>query len=61
MDKVLDLLTWLASIYGAFCVLELGQALRYSQYTNIGDSLAGLLISAVLTVVIVLFKRCFKN
>ncbi len=61
MNKILELLGWLAPLYGAFCILELGQALRFKQYDMIGDALSGLLIAAVCTVVLVLFKRCFKN
>ncbi len=60
MNKLFELLGWLTSLYFMFCVLELGQALRYSQYNMIGDALSGMLIAAVLTVLTVLFKRCCK-
>jgi len=60
MSKLFDLLFWLAFLYGAFCVLELGQALRFKQYDMIGDALSGLLFTAICTVLLVLFKRCCK-
>ncbi len=61
MNKILELLGWLASLYGAFCILELGQALRFKQYDMIGDALSGLLIAAVCTVLLMLFKKINCN